>query len=195
MAKKEKNKSEDKKDTVYGCGCVLIVAILILFGVMTGIRSCNRQSIENADRQDKIEQSKKNKEYSISSSKEAKAEAKTDKKTKKVNKLVASDLSKFRKKSADDDAFAWSVFIQKATYDGTDATVYVINDFSKLSNSERFEVANHIQNEITAAADLYHVLGDSTEESGIFITFYEGNTRIGRSKISNNRQYKWLDEK
>lgn len=195
-------KKDDEGSTAWGCGCIIAI-IVIVIGAFFLFRSCSRQSSDDSSSQDKTEQSQSSSKSDNdndsaddeSSSSESEEEA--QKKADKVSDLVVSDINDFKKKFADsnDDAYSWAAFVKGVSFNANgSADITLVPEFSELSNGQRFEVANHINNEVAAAADHYNALDDDEDAAdGVFLTFYVDKTRIGRSKMLDKKTYKWFD--
>jgi len=195
-------KKDDEGSAAWGCGCIIAI-IVIVIGAFFLFRSCSRQSSDDSSSQDKTEQSQSSSKSDNdndsaddeSSSSESDEEA--QKKADKVSDLVISDINDFKKKFANsnDDAYSWSVFVKGVSFNANgSADITLVPEFSELSNGQRFEVANHINNEVAAAADHYNALDDDEDAAdGVFLTFYVDKTRIGRSKMLDKKTYKWFD--
>lgn len=195
-------KKDDEGSAAWGCGCIIAI-IIIVVGAFFLFRSCSRQSSDDSSSQDKTEQSQSSSKSDNdndsaddeSSSSESEEEA--QKKADKVSDLVVSDINDFKKKfaSSNDDSYSWAVFVKGVSFNANgSADITMAPEFSELSNGQRFEVANHINNEVAAAADQYNALDDDEDAAdGVFLTFYVDKTRIGRSKVLDKKTYKWFD--
>lgn len=196
-------KKDDEGSAAWGCGCIIAI-IVIVIGAFFLFRSCSRQSSDDSSSQDKTEQSQSSSQSdsdddddSADESSSSESEEEAQKKADKVSDLVVSDINDFKKKFADshDDAYSWSAFVKGVSFNANgSADITMVPEFSELSNGQRFEVANHINNEVAAAADHYNALDDDEDAAdGVFLTFYVDKTRIGRSKMLDKKTYKWFD--
>lgn len=194
-------KKDDEGSVAWGCGCIIAI-IVIVIGAFFLFRSCSRQSSDDSSSQNKTEQSQSssksdNDDDSADESSSSESEEEAQKKADKVSDLVVSDINDFKKKfaSSNDDAYSWSAFVKGVSYNANgSADITLVPEFSELSNGQRFEVANHINNEVAAAADHYNALDDDEDAAdGVFLTFYVDKTRIGRSKMLDKKTYKWFD--
>lgn len=194
-------KKDDEGSVAWGCGCIITI-IVIVIGAFFLFRSCSRQSSDDSSSQNKTEQSQSssksdNDDDSADESSSSESEEEAQKKADKVSDLVVSDINDFKKKfaSSNDDAYSWSAFVKGVSYNANgSADITLVPEFSELSNGQRFEVANHINNEVAAAADHYNALDDDEDAAdGVFLTFYVDKTRIGRSKMLDKKTYKWFD--
>lgn len=115
---------------------------------------------------------------------------------KAINKEVMDNVSQFQQADADkgeDSEYAWSTYIKSVDYTGDgQASVYVTKEFLDLSNNQRDEVANHINNEITADAYEHKSISEDDSYNGVFLVFYTDKyTSIGRNEYTNYKEYKW----
>lgn len=200
-----KDKKKDSDEDLSGCGWGCFIAIIIIVvGAFFLFRSCSRQSSDDSSSQDKTEQSQSSSQSdsdddddSADESSSSESEEEAQKKADKVSDLVVSDINAFKKKfaSSNDDAYSWSAFVKGVSFNSNgSADITMVPEFSELSNGQRFEVANHINNEVAAAADHYNALDDDEDAAdGVFLTFYVDKTRIGRSKVLDKKTYKWFD--
>ncbi|APX73145.1 hypothetical protein M5C72_08635 [Companilactobacillus allii] len=139
---------------------------------------------------------------------EAKAsKTKTEKLNKKINKSMAKSIKEdkgFADGTLDENgnptqngtpnhAFDWANYVVKIKMSGKKrVNVHVTTEFSSLSKSDKNNVALKAQNTALQGMEDHKNVKEETYTEGLYTVLYRDGDYVGRSKMSNFKQFKWL---
>lgn len=141
---------------------------------------------------------------------EAKSSKTKTEKVKKLNKKINKSMAKSLKEDkgfangtldkngkptdngTPNSEFEWSNYVVKIKMSGKKrVNVHVTTEFAKLSKSDKNNVALKAQNKALIGMSENKHVKDSTYQEGLYTVIYRDGDYVGRSKMSNFKQFKW----
>jgi len=131
---------------------------------------------------------------------------KVKKLTKKINKSIASSLKEDKgwangtldengkptDNGTPNSEFEWSNYVVKIKMSGKKrVNVHVTTEFSSKTTAEKNNIALKAQNKALIGMSENKHVKDSTYQEGLYTVIYRDGDYVGRSKMSNFKQFKW----
>jgi len=131
---------------------------------------------------------------------------KVKKLNKKINKSIASSLKEDKGwangtldengKPSDNGTpnseFEWSSYVVKIKMSGKKrVNVHVTTEFADKTTAEKNSIALKAQNKALIGMSENKHVKDSTYQEGLYTVIYRDGDYVGRSKMSNFKQFKW----
>jgi len=132
---------------------------------------------------------------------------KVKKLTKKINKSIASSLKEDKgwangtldengkptDNGTPNSEFEWSNYVVKIKMSGKKrVNVHVTTEFSSKTTAEKNNIALKAQNKALIGMSENKHVKDSTYQEGLYTVIYRDGDYVGRSKMSNFKQFKWI---